>query len=140
MKNPFTRILAIGALAATLVCGLTPSAQALTLPVTSVRDVAGTAPADPVHWRRWGWGGYGYGWRRPYYGYGWRRPYYYGYYRPWRPVYYRPLYYRPVVYRRPASAIIAGPTTGRPITGEPTTGRPTTAAGIGGKRPARAGS
>ena len=100
MKNPFTRILAIGALAATLVCGLTPSAQALTLPVTSVRDVAGTAPADPVHWRRWGWGGYGYGWRRPYYGYGWRRPYYYGYYRPWRPVYYRPLYYRPVVYRR----------------------------------------
>lgn len=102
MKNPFTRILAIGALAATLVCGLTPSAQALTLPVTSVRDVAGTAPADPVHWRRWGWGGYGYGWRRPYYGYGWRRPYYYGYYRPWRPVYYRPLYYRPVVYRRPA--------------------------------------
>src|SRR3954469_21574187 len=100
MRNPFTRILAIGALAATLVCGLTPSAQALTLPVTSVRDVAGTAPADPVHWRRWGWGGYGYGWRRPYYGYGWRRPYYYGYYRPWRPVYYRPLYYRPVVYRR----------------------------------------
>ena len=105
MASWFTRILATGALAATLVCGMTPSSQALTLPVTSVQEIAGAAPAEHVYWRGYGWRGYGWrrahygwGWRRPYYRWGWRRPYY-GYYRPYRRVYYWPGYYRPF-YRR----------------------------------------
>ncbi len=137
MTSCFTRILATGALATTLACGIAPSSQAMTLPVISVQEIAGAALAEPVYWRGYGWRGYGWGWRRPYYGYGWRGygwgwrrpnygaafaagaiaggilglaavastpyygyPAYYGYYRPYRRVYYRPVYYRPVYYRR----------------------------------------
>jgi len=97
MATRFTRPLAMGALATALACGLAPSTQAMTLPVTSGQEVAGAAPAEPVYWR-----GHGWGYRRAYYGYGWRRPYYarYGYYRPYRRVYYWPGYHRPFVYRR----------------------------------------
>src|SRR5215212_2453231 len=107
MTTRFTHILAMGALATTLACGLSPSSQALTLPVTSVQEVAGAAPTEPVYWRGYGWGGHGWGYRRAYYGYGWRSPYYgwrrpyrayypayYGYYRPYRRVNYWPGYYR----------------------------------------------
>jgi hypothetical protein len=97
MRSCFTRILATGALATALACGMAPSSQAMPLPVTSVQEIADAAPAEPVYWRGYGWGGYGWGWRRPYYAY---RPAYYGYYRPYRRVYYRPVYYRPFVYRR----------------------------------------
>src|SRR5215211_824450 len=106
MTSCFTHILATGALATALACGMAPSSQAMPLPLTSVQEIAGAAPAEPVYWRGYGWRGYGWGWRRPYYGWGWRRPYYayrpayYGYYRPHRRVYYRPVYYRPVYYRR----------------------------------------
>ena len=114
MATRFTRMLATGALATALACGFSPSSQALTLPVTSVQEVAGAAPAEPVYWRGYGWRGHGWGYRRAYYGYGWRRPYYgwrrpyyayYGYYRPYRRVYYWPGYYRPFyprAYWRPA--------------------------------------
>src|SRR4051812_35100965 len=114
MATRFTRILAMGTLATTLACGLAPPTQAMTLPVTSGQEIAGAVPTEPIYWRGYGWRGhgwgyrrayYGYGWRRPYYGwrrpyYGWRRPYYgwrrphyayYGYYRPYRRVYYRPV-------------------------------------------------
>jgi len=108
MATRFTRVLAMGALATALACGFSPSSQALTLPVTSGQEVAGAAPTEAVYWRGYGWRGHGWGYRRAYYGYGWRRPYYgwrrpyyayYGYYRPYRRVYYRPAYYRPF-YRR----------------------------------------
>src|SRR5215204_5794069 len=111
MRSGFTRILATGALATALACGMAPSSQAMPLPVTSVQEIAGAAPTEPVYWRGYGWRGYGWGyrrayygwgWRRPYYGWGWRRPYrayYPAYYRPYRRVYYRPVYYRPFVYR-----------------------------------------
>src|SRR3954451_19065201 len=77
-----TRVLATGALAATFVSGPVTSSHAISLPVTSVQEIAGTAPTEQVRWGGgWGWrgGGYGfrgYGWRG--YGYGWRRPYYGG--------------------------------------------------------------
>src|SRR3954447_6564047 len=76
MTTRITRILAMGTLATALACGLAPSTQAMTLPVTSVQEVAGAAPAEPVYWRGYGWRGHGWGYRRAYYGYGWRRPYY----------------------------------------------------------------
>src|SRR3954470_18726234 len=66
MTGPrLTCILATGALAATLAGGIVPSSQAMPLPVTSVQEIAGTAPTDQVRW----WGGWGgWGWRRPNYG------------------------------------------------------------------------
>src|SRR6185436_4187097 len=97
----------------------------MTLPVTSVQEIAGAAPTEHVRWRGYGWGyrGYGWGWRRPNYGaaiaagaiaggilglaaaastpyYGYGYPAYYGYYPAYPRVYYRPAYYRPVYYRR----------------------------------------
>ena len=82
-----TRILATGALAATFVGGTVTSSHAISLPVTSVQEIAGSAPTEQVRWgggwggfrgggygfrgygfRGYGWGGYGGGWRRPYYG------------------------------------------------------------------------
>ena len=61
--------------------------HAISLPVTSVQEIAGSAPTEQVRWgggwggfrgggygfrgygfRGYGWGGYGGGWRRPYYG------------------------------------------------------------------------
>src|SRR3954447_3177385 len=77
-----TRILATGALAATLVGGTVTSSHAISLPVTSVHEIAGSAPTEQVRWgggwggfrrggygfRGYGGGGYGGGWRRPYYG------------------------------------------------------------------------
>jgi len=77
-----TRVFATGALAAALAGSIATSSQAMPLPVTSVQEIAGTAPTEQVRWGGgWGWrgGGYGfrgYGWRG--YGYGWRRPYYGG--------------------------------------------------------------
>src|SRR3954467_3810015 len=78
MVDPrLTRILATGALAATLVGGPVASSHAISLPVTSVHEIAGSAPTEQVRWggswggfRRGGYGfrGYGGGWRRPYYG------------------------------------------------------------------------
>jgi hypothetical protein len=83
MADPrLTRILATGALAATLVGGPVTSSHAISLPVTSVHEIAGSAPTEQVRWgggwggfrgggygfRGYGWGGYGGGWRRPYYG------------------------------------------------------------------------
>src|SRR3954447_5924405 len=73
-----TRILATGALAATLVGGTATSSHAISLPVTSVHEIAGSAPTEQVRWGG-GWGGFrrgGYGFRG--YGGGWRRPYYGG--------------------------------------------------------------
>ena len=64
MRSCFTRLLATGALATTLACGMAPSAQAMTLPVISVQEVAGSAPAEAIYWRGYGWRGYGWGWRR----------------------------------------------------------------------------
>ncbi len=67
MTGPrLTRILATSALAATLAGSIAPS-QAMPLPVTSAQEIAGAAPTEHVQWRG-GWGGYGWGWRRPYYG------------------------------------------------------------------------
>src|SRR4051812_25832487 len=68
MTGPrLTRVLATGALAATLAGGIVTSSQAMPLPVTSVYEIAGSAPTEQVRW--WGgWGGYGWGWRRPSYG------------------------------------------------------------------------
>src|SRR4051812_3373896 len=130
MTGPrLTCVLATGALAATLAGGIVPSSQAMPLPVTSVQEIAGTAPTEQVRW----WGGYGWGWRRPYYGggalaagligglalgtlaastsyYGYGYPSYYGGYGYYPSAYYAPAYYgyhpyrrayyRPVYYRR----------------------------------------
>src|SRR3954449_6598901 len=69
ISSRLTCILATGALAATLVGGPVTSSHAISLPVTSVQEIAGTAPTEQVQWWRGrGWGGYGWGWRRPYYG------------------------------------------------------------------------
>jgi hypothetical protein len=71
----FTRTLATGALAVTLVGGAVSSSHAIPLPVTSAHQIAGPAPTQQVYWRGggWGWrggwgGGYGWGWRRPGFG------------------------------------------------------------------------
>ena len=84
MTGPrLTRVLVTSALATTLAGSLATPSQAMPLPVTSVQEIAGAAPTEHVQWRG-GWGGYGWGWRRPYYGggwgggWGWRRPYYGG--------------------------------------------------------------
>src|SRR3954447_10831356 len=77
-----TGVLATGALAATFVGGTVTSSHAISLPVTSVQEIAGSAPTEQVRWgggwggfrgggygfRGYGFGGYGGGWRRPYYG------------------------------------------------------------------------
>src|SRR4051794_2265010 len=81
MIGRLTHILAASALAATLAGSITTSAQAIPLPVTSVQEIAGSAPSERVGWgggwggfgggggfRSYGGGGYGGGWRRPYYG------------------------------------------------------------------------
>src|SRR5215216_626478 len=70
MTGPrLTRVLATSALATTLAGSIATSSQAMPLPVTSVQEIAGTAPTEQVQWWRGrGWGGYGWGWRRPYYG------------------------------------------------------------------------
>src|SRR3954467_3153299 len=78
MIGRLTHILAASALAATLAGSITTSAQAIPLPVTSVQEIAGSAPTEQVRWGG-GWGGFrggGYGFRG--YGGGWRRPYYGG--------------------------------------------------------------
>src|SRR5215207_3406104 len=124
MTGPrLTRLLAPSALAATLAGSIATSSPAMPLPVTSAHEIAGAAPTEHVQW--WGgWGGYGWGGRRPNYGgaiaagaiaggilglaaaastpyYGYGYPAYYGYGYPAYPrVYYRPAYYRPVYYRR----------------------------------------
>src|SRR5829696_4032071 len=69
MTSHLTRILATGVLAVTLTGSIVSSSQAMPLPVTSVQEIAGSAPTEQVQWWRGrGWGGYGWGWRRPYYG------------------------------------------------------------------------
>src|SRR5829696_9212225 len=69
MTGHLTRILATGVLAVTLTGSIVSSSQAMPLPVTSVHEIAGSAPTEQVQWWRGrGWGGYGWGWRRPYYG------------------------------------------------------------------------
>jgi hypothetical protein len=86
MTGPrLTRVLATSALAIPLAGSIVTPSQAMPLPVTSVQEIAGSAPTEQVQWWRGrGWGGYGWGWRRPYYGggwgggWGWRRPYYGG--------------------------------------------------------------
>ena len=70
MTGPrLTRVLATSALATTLAGSIVTPSQAMPLPVTSVQEIAGSAPTEQVQWWRGrGWGGYGWGWRRPYYG------------------------------------------------------------------------
>src|SRR3954447_17532875 len=83
MTGHLTHILAASILAATLAGSMAAPSRAMTLPVTSVQEVGGAAPTEPIYWRGYGWRGYGWGWRRAHYGWGWRRPYaYYGFYRP----------------------------------------------------------
>src|SRR4051812_17253035 len=69
-----TRVLATGALAATFVGGTVTSSHAISLPVTSVQEIAGSAPTEQVRWGG-GWGGFrggGYGFRGyGFRGYGW---------------------------------------------------------------------
>src|SRR3954467_4747610 len=61
MIGRLTHILAASALAATLAGSITTSAQAIPLPVTSVHEIAGSAPSEQVRWGG-GWGGFrGYG-------------------------------------------------------------------------------
>ena len=69
MTGPrLTRVLATSALATTLAGSIVTPSQAIPLPVTSVQEIAGSAPTEQVQWWRGrGWGG-GWGWRRPYYG------------------------------------------------------------------------
>src|SRR3954466_14694025 len=60
-----TGVLATGALAATFVGGTVTSSHAISLPVTSVQEIAGSAPTEQVRWGG-GWGGFrggGYGFR-----------------------------------------------------------------------------
>jgi len=125
MTGPrLTCVLATGALAATLAGGIVPASQAMPLPVTSVQEIAGTAPTEQVRWwGGYGWRGYGWGWRRPYYGggalaagligglalgtlaastsyYGYGYPSYYGGYGYYPSAYYAPAYYGHYPYRR----------------------------------------
>src|SRR5215211_7468971 len=131
MTGPrLTRVLATSALATTLAGSIATSSQAMPLPVTSVQEIAGSAPTEQVQWWRGrGWGGYGWGWRRPYYGggalaaglvgglalgtlaasagsyYGYGYPSYYGGYGYYPSSYYAPAYYgyspyRHIYYRR----------------------------------------
>ena len=119
MARPrLTRIFATGALAATLIGGTATSSHAISLPVTSVQEIAGAAPTNQVRWwGGYGWRGYGWGWRRPYYGggalaagligglalgtvaasagsyYGYGYPAYYGGYGYSPSAYYAPAYY-----------------------------------------------
>src|SRR4051812_49794386 len=69
-----TGVLATGALAATFVGGTVTSSHAISLPVTSVQEIAGSAPTEQVRWGG-GWGGFrggGYGFRGyGFRGYGW---------------------------------------------------------------------
>ena len=65
-----------GALALASVAVATAEAQAM--PIQSLGEVAHAASGiDQVWCCRYGWRGYGWGWRRPFYGYrygwGWRR-------------------------------------------------------------------
>ena len=69
MSGRLIHVLTASALAIPLAGGITTSSQAMPLPVTSVQEIAGTAPTEQIQWWRGrGWGGYGWGWRRPYYG------------------------------------------------------------------------
>src|SRR5215213_4960484 len=69
MSGRLIHVLTASALAATLAGSLATSSQAMPLPVTSVQEIAGSAPTEQVQWWRGrGWGGYGWGWRRPSYG------------------------------------------------------------------------
>src|SRR3954453_2714694 len=80
MSGRLIHVLTASALAIPLAGGTTTSSQAMPLPVTSVQEIAGSAPTEQVQWWRGrGWGGFrggGYGFRG--YGGGWRRPYYGG--------------------------------------------------------------
>ena len=124
MSGRLIHILTASALAIPLAGGITTSSQAMPLPVTSVQEIAGTAPTEQVQWWRGrGWGGYGWGWRRPYYGggalaagligglalgtlaasagsyYGYGYPSYYGYGYGYYPSSYAyPGYYRTAYY------------------------------------------
>src|SRR5215210_7961688 len=125
MTGPrLTRVLATSALATTLAGSIVTPSQAMPLPVTSVQEIAGSAPTEQVQWWRGrGWGGYGWGWRRPYYGggtlaagligglalgslaasagsyYGYGYPSYYGYGYGYYPSSYSyPGYYRTAYY------------------------------------------
>src|SRR5215203_4744032 len=63
MTGPrLTRVLATSALATTLAGSIVTPSQAMPLPVTSVQEIAGSAPTEQVQWWR------GRGWGRPYYG------------------------------------------------------------------------
>src|SRR5215216_4976865 len=69
MSGRLIHVLTASALAATLAGSIATSSQAMPLPVTSVQEIAGSAPTEQIQWWRGrGWGGYGWGWRRPYYG------------------------------------------------------------------------
>src|SRR3954464_6849264 len=76
--HPFTRMVASGLLATTIVGGAMTPSQSMPLPVTSVQAIAGAAPTENVYWRGDGWGYRGYGWGYRRYGWGWRRPNYGG--------------------------------------------------------------